>query len=100
MTSSLNGVLLAEDVEFSLRDMCEVCGVHAEVIIEMVEEGLAEPRGAAPREWRFTGVAVYRVQRALRLQRDLDVNLAGAALALDLLDELERMRRLCRRLGE
>lgn len=99
MSSPLNGILLAEDVEFSLRDMCELCDVHAEVIIEMVEEGLAEPQGAAPREWRFTGVAVHRVQRALRLQRDLDVNLAGAALALDLLDELERMRRLCRRLG-
>lgn len=100
MTGPLTGIVLAEDVEFSLRDVCEVCGVHAEVIIDMVNEGVADPRsGVAPREWRFTGVTVNRVQRALRLQRDLHVNLAGAALALDLMDELEYMRRLCRRLG-
>lgn len=99
MSEPLDGMLLAEDVEFSLREVCEVCDVHAEVIISMVDEGLAEPRGSAPPRWRFSGVAVRRVQRALRLQRDLNVNLSGAALALDLLDELERMRRLCRRLG-
>jgi chaperone modulatory protein CbpM len=34
-----------------------------------------------------------RVQRALRLQHDFGVNLAGAALALDLLEEVERLRR-------
>jgi chaperone modulatory protein CbpM len=35
---------------------------------------------------------VRRARRALRLQRDLDLNLAGAALALDLLDEVEILR--------
>jgi chaperone modulatory protein CbpM len=35
---------------------------------------------------------VRRVEIALRLQRDLQVNLAGAALALDLLEETQRLR--------
>jgi chaperone modulatory protein CbpM len=39
------------------------------------------------------------VRCALRLERDLGVNLAGAALALDLLDELNRLRARQRRLG-
>jgi len=30
---------------------------------------------------------------ALRLERDLEVNLAGIALALDLMEELEQLRR-------
>jgi hypothetical protein len=30
---------------------------------------------------------------ALRLERDLEINLAGVALALELLDELQRLRR-------
>jgi chaperone modulatory protein CbpM len=33
-----------------------------------------------------------RVRSALRLQRDLGVNLAGIALALDLMEELESLR--------
>jgi chaperone modulatory protein CbpM len=35
---------------------------------------------------------VVRVRSALRLQRDLGVNLAGIALALDLMEELEDLR--------
>ena len=42
-------------------------------------------------EW-FTGNQVRRASIALRLQRDLGVNLAGVALALDLLDELNGLR--------
>lgn len=88
----ISGVLLDEDLELNLRELCTVCGVHAELIIDMVSEGIAEPRGSAPLEWRFSGPMVQRVQTAIRLQRDLGVNLAGAALALDLLEELQELR--------
>ena len=43
-------------------------------------------------EWRFPGSAVTRAQKALKLARDLRVNWPGTALALDLLDEIERLR--------
>jgi len=87
------GTLLDEHAELDLCQLCEVCGVDAERVIEMVTEGVVEPCGIEPRQWRFTGTAVVRVRTALRLQRDLRVNLAGAALALDLLEELEELRR-------
>ncbi len=93
----LTGQILDEEALLGLREVCDLCGVHAEAIIEMVEEGIAEPVGRRPLEWRFTGPMVARLQRALRLQAELGVNLAGAALALDLLDELDALRRtLCR----
>jgi len=37
-------------------------------------------------------VQVRRARRAIRLSRDLDVNLPGVGLALELLDELEDLR--------
>jgi chaperone modulatory protein CbpM len=88
----ISGVLLDEDLQLNLRELCGVCGVHAEIIIEMVSEGIAAPQGSAPLEWRFSGPMVQRVQTAIRLQQDLGVNLAGAALALDLLEELQELR--------
>ncbi len=91
--------LLDEQMELSLAELCRACSVHAETVLAMVEEGLLEPRGAAPAEWRFPGPAVRRVQVALRLQRDLGLNLPGAALALDLLEELEILRRRLQALG-
>ncbi|MBC8379409.1 MAG: MerR family transcriptional regulator, partial [Planctomycetes bacterium] len=42
--------------------------------------------------WRFSGSSLVRVRSAQRLQRDLGVNLAGIALALDLIEELDNLR--------
>ena len=88
----ISGILIDEDFQCSLRELCTACGIHAELVIEMITEGIVDPPGASPRDWRFSGPAIKRVQMALRLQRDLGVNLAGAALALDLLEELEQTR--------
>ena len=92
-TKDLRGTLLDERAVFTLRELCRMCDVHAELVIEMVDEGVLQPRGAAPENWRFPGHAVTRAHKALRLTRDLRVNWPGAALALDLLEELERRRR-------
>ena len=86
------GVILEEQVELTLAEISRSCAVHAEYIIELVEEGVLAPVGREPRGWRFSGGQVRRASMALRLQRDLGVNLAGVALALELLDELNAMR--------
>jgi chaperone modulatory protein CbpM len=89
-------MLLDEGTVVTLTELTRVCGVSREEVSSMVAEGMLEPLGAAPEQWRFTGVEVRRTRRAVRLQKDLDVNLAGAALALDLLEEVERLRRRVR----
>ncbi len=48
-------------------------------------------------QWRFSGSALQRARTAMRLQRDLGINLAGVALAMDLLDEIEELRGRLRR---
>ena len=47
-----------------------------------------------PTAWRFHAVSLRRVRITRNLQEELGVNMPGAALALDLLDELERLRAL------
>ena len=93
MTDPISAVPLDDSVDFSLTELCAACRVSEELVVEIVAEGIVEPIGRDRDQWRFTGVALMRVQRALRLQHDFGVNLAGAALALDLLEELERLRR-------
>jgi chaperone modulatory protein CbpM len=88
--------LLDESAEFSLPELCRICAVERQIVLEIVAEGVVEPSGAAPEAWRFSGVAVARVLRVLRVQRDFEVNLAGAALALELLEEIERLKRALR----
>jgi chaperone modulatory protein CbpM len=93
MTDSISAILLDDSVEISLSELCSLCQVTEEIVVEIVAEGIVEPRGAERGQWRFSGLALSRVHRVVRLQREFGVNLPGAALALDLLDELERLRR-------
>ncbi len=61
--------------------------------MEFVEEGVLNVVEINAAEWHFTGAALRRARRALRLERDLEINLAGLALALELMEEVERLRR-------
>ena len=88
----VTGLILEDQTELSLDDLCRACAAQAERIVELVDEGLLTPAHTGPGEWRFTGVHVQRARVALRLESDLGVNLAGAALALELLDELDMLR--------
>ena len=88
----LDGCILEEDIEVSLAELCNACEVHAEYIIALVDEGILEPTGRGTGDWRFAGASLRRARVARHLQRDLGVNLAGAALVLDLMDELRRLQ--------
>ena len=89
----LSGTLLDEEMECSLPDICRLCNIETALVQEMVDEGLLCPRGREPLDWRFTAIELRRIQITLRLQRDLRVNLPGCALVIDLLEELEELRR-------
>ena len=91
-TRYLAGFILEEQDELTLDDLCRACTAQSELIVDLVHEGLLAPLGAAPEAWRFTGVHLHRATVAVRLQRDLGVNPAGAALALELMDELDSLR--------
>jgi chaperone modulatory protein CbpM len=86
-------IVVNDRLELTLLELCEACGVHAECLIEMVQEGVLEPRGMEPASWRFDAHALDRARVTARLQRDLELNLAGAALVLDMLDEVRALRR-------
>jgi len=92
MLPQLGGIIWEEQTGLTLADICRACAVHAEYIIELVEEGVLVPVGREPVYWRFSGAHMHRAAVALRLQRDLGINLAGVALALQLLDEIEALR--------
>src|ERR1700733_16199101 len=88
----LTGAIFDDSVVLRLRDLSRMCSVDERHIVEFVEEGVlnvVEVRS----EWHFTGDALRRARLALRLERDLELNLAGGALAIDLIAELQKLRR-------
>lgn len=84
--------IIAPDTVCTLEEICLACRVDANWVAGLVEHGVIEPAGAAMSDWQFTAVAIVRVARAKRLERDLSLNTPGIALALELLDEIEILR--------
>ena len=94
----LSGELLEEEPEMSLVQLCSACELSEEQVIKLVDEGIIDPVGDKPAAWRFHATSLRRVRITCNLQRELGLNAPGAALALELLEELEQLRARLRRL--
>jgi chaperone modulatory protein CbpM len=90
----LVGQVLEENDVVSLADLCRSCTVKTETVTTLVAEGILDPVGGDVEHWQFTIGSLRRVKTVIHLQRDLGVNLAGAALALELLDQIAELKRV------
>lgn len=94
----ITGVIVEESAELSLTELGHACATSTEWLIELVNEGVLDPVGRKPAHWRFSGTSLKRARTARRLHEDLRINMAGVALALELIEEIEVMRERLRRL--
>ncbi len=94
---TLTGIVLDEHYELTVTEICRACSGTQEWVTELVAEGVLEPVAEKSGEWRFAGTSLTRARTAMRLQRDLGLNLAGVALALDMLEEIDALRARLRR---
>ena len=88
----VTGTVVDEEGGIPLAQLCRACGLSVEAVAALVEEGILEPEGTRRGRWRFSADSIRRARTAIRLQRDLELNLAGVALALDLLDRVEELQ--------
>ena len=94
----LRGQLVEEETVITLDELCRHCSVESDEVVTLVREGVLDPVDDALNwrragHWQFHISSVRRVRTVVRLQRDLGVHLPGAALALELLDRIEALRR-------
>ena len=91
MTTVIKGVLIERSSPLNLDELAQAVHLRAEMIVEMVEYHLLEPEGQSPTNWQFDDINFKRAKIAASFHRDLEVNLQGIALALDLLDKIDRL---------
>jgi chaperone modulatory protein CbpM len=94
--------LVEPNATFTLREICERGDCHAEFVIKLVSYGVIAPveESLEERQWLFDLQTLARLRKAQRLQRDLKMNLPGLAMSLELLDEVQEMRREVDRLNQ
>lgn len=96
--TALQMQLIDEDAALGLRELAQLCGLDSPCLIELVEAEVLWPihPGDDPLQWRFDGQQLSRARRASRLQRDFEASQAALTLMLQLLDEVELLRRQLR----
>jgi chaperone modulatory protein CbpM len=88
----LRAEFLADDDWLRVDEVCLRLRVERDWLTELVEIGALEPRGGAdPSAWLFARRELPRVLAMSRLVSDLGVNLAGAAIIVDLVEERRRL---------
>jgi chaperone modulatory protein CbpM len=88
----MTGEVLSEELKLTLNDICGSCGLSESKVRTYIEESMVEVRGDDVKLWRFSEVNIVRIQKACRLERDLRLNPAGAALALELMSQIEDLK--------
>jgi len=78
--------LIDEETLITVDELCRHCMVEVTEVVTFVQEGILDPADDVARaeragNWQFHISSVKRVRTVVHLQRDLGVNLAGAALA-------------------
>lgn len=79
----------------SLQEMATECGLHPDLVQRFVALGIIDPLEDDP--GYFAPEAARRIQRLLRLRRDLGVNYNAAGLVLELLERIEQLEARLRR---
>ncbi len=88
----IEGSLVEEEVHMSIVEISQATRAPEDLIMSWVTEGVLSPTGSSPEDWRFSGDSLQRAKTAAHLAHDLELNTPGVALALDLLDEITRLR--------
>jgi chaperone modulatory protein CbpM len=83
--------LLTADVSYSFTDVCTICQLDEGTLQEYIDYGVITNESSAEKAFRQS--QLDRLLRARRLQHDLELNHAGVALALELLDTIEQLKR-------
>jgi chaperone modulatory protein CbpM len=91
--------IVEEELPLTVAELCQASFASEEEVITWVLEGVLEPIGESPKNWRFTGKSLSRARVAIWLTSDLEVNASGVAFALDLMDEIAALRAKLARLG-
>ena len=89
--NTITGVLIEEATFFSFNEVCIKYHIPKELLQEMVEFGLFSNKTTQIQQLQLSQKDLQKIESAFRLHRDLGINLPGVALALELLEQIDKL---------
>lgn len=77
----------------TLEEICRAIHVDNDLMIQLIEYHIIQPKGSSQKEWAFDHLALRRAKLARNFYYDLEVNLAGIGLLLDMIDRIEELEK-------
>jgi chaperone modulatory protein CbpM len=79
------------ELVYTLLEFCHVAKIDEQLVMEFVEHGILETE-LGQDQWLFRSDALSRCLRAERMRQDLQLDLHGVALALQLIERNQKLR--------
>jgi len=73
--------------------LVELTCVEPATMAELLEMGWVDPVRTGAEEYLFRSRDVYRIQKLMRLCRDLEIPFGAGSIIVDLLERVERLER-------
>ena len=80
------------DITLTFNEILNVCACDRQWLLALIEEGVMTVDGD-PEQAIFSGFQMGRIRRAGRIGRDFEASVPALGLILQLLDEVEELRK-------
>ena len=87
------GVLL-DEISLTLEELARACEMEPHWVMARVEADLIGSSLKAGAAWRFSSADLIRARRLAHAERVFEANPEAAALIVDLIEEVQRLRAL------
>ncbi len=77
-----------------LNELCQIEGISHELIMEVVEYGIAEPAaGSDLSEWTFDMESTHWIKKAIKLNQQLHIDWVAIAMVIELIRQKETLEK-------
>lgn len=89
--TTITGIVIHEEVTLTLAEICRATLADRELIMQLIEYHVIQPIGESESNWMFDYVCLKRVRLARNFYHDLEINLPGIALVIDMLERIDEL---------
>ncbi|AZS49468.1 chaperone modulatory protein CbpM [Entomomonas moraniae] len=82
---------MATIIMCNVQELCRAICISEHCLTEIVAYGIVKPEGESVTDWVFTDQDVALIKKAVRLQRDLELDWLATALAVSLLEQIDHL---------
>ena len=90
-TKLVTGVIIDDEQTFTITEVCQATRIDNQLLNQLVEYHIIQPINHSTDHWEFDCVSLRRIRLARNFYHDLEVNLQGIALILDMMDKIETL---------